>query len=105
MGEYPLTAQLHRSLQCVYRVGARCGRRLSASQEGYDPCESFERFSCCLHSLLPKGSPGYGTVTLVKRAAMFHAAGELTFSVDRLVAPDGTAVPVTTNAAAVHTAK
>ena len=53
----------------------------------------------CGKLMLPKGSPGYGTVTHVKRAGMFHAGGELAFSVDRLVASDGTIVPVTTDGA------
>ncbi|HEX3551177.1 MAG TPA: hypothetical protein VHT53_12410 [Candidatus Elarobacter sp.] len=49
--------------------------------------------------VLPKGSPGYGTITHVKRAGSFHAGGEMTFTVKRLVAPDGTDVAVETNGA------
>ncbi len=39
--------------------------------------------------ILPKGTPGYGTVTHVKRAGLFHSGGELSINVKRLVAPDG----------------
>ena len=49
--------------------------------------------------ILPKGSPGYGTLMHIKRAGHFHAGGEMTFTVERLVAPDGTAIGVTTNGA------
>lgn len=41
------------------------------------------------HLILPKGTPGYGIVTHVKRAGLFHAGGELSIAVRRLVAPDG----------------
>ena len=47
--------------------------------------------------VLPKGSPGYGVITHVKRAGSFHAGGELTFTVKRLIAPDGTEIAVATN--------
>ena len=49
--------------------------------------------------VLPKGSPGYGLITHVKRAGSFHAGGELTFTVKRLIAPDGTEINVETNGA------
>lgn len=49
--------------------------------------------------VLPKGSPGYGEITHVKRAGMWHAGGELKFTVKRLVAPDGTTLAVETNGA------
>ena len=49
--------------------------------------------------VLPKGTPGYGEITHVKRAGMWHSGGELTFTVKRLVAPDGTTVAVETNGA------
>ncbi len=49
--------------------------------------------------VLPKGSPGYGVITHLKGAERFHAGGELTFTVTRLIAPDGTPVNVTTNGA------
>jgi hypothetical protein len=39
--------------------------------------------------ILPKGTPGYGIVTHVKRAGLFHAGGELSIAVKRLVEPDG----------------
>jgi hypothetical protein len=39
--------------------------------------------------ILPKGTPGYGLVTHVKRAGLFHAGGELSIAVKRLIAPDG----------------
>jgi hypothetical protein len=39
--------------------------------------------------ILPKGTPGYGTVTHVKRAGLFHSGGELSIAVNRLVAPNG----------------
>lgn len=49
--------------------------------------------------VLPKGSPGYGVITHIKRAGSFHAGGEMTFTVKRLIAPDGTEVNVETNGA------
>jgi hypothetical protein len=49
--------------------------------------------------VLPKGSPGYGVITHIKRAGSFHAGGEMTFTVKRLVAPDGTDINVETNGA------
>ncbi len=49
--------------------------------------------------LLPKGTPGYGEITHIKRAGMWHAGGELRFTVKRLVAPDGTTISVETNGA------
>jgi hypothetical protein len=49
--------------------------------------------------VLPKGSPGYGVITHVKRAGSFHAGGELTFTVKRLIAPDGSEIACETNGA------
>jgi hypothetical protein len=49
--------------------------------------------------VLPKGSPGYGVVTHVKRAGLFHSGGEFAFEVRHLVAPDGTEIMVDTNGA------
>jgi hypothetical protein len=49
--------------------------------------------------ILPKGSPGYGVITHLKRAGSFHAGGELNFTVKRLVTPDKTDVLVETNGA------
>jgi hypothetical protein len=49
--------------------------------------------------VLPKGSPGYGVLTHVKRAGSFHAGGEMTFTVKRLIAPDGTEITFETNGA------
>jgi hypothetical protein len=49
--------------------------------------------------VLPKGSPGYGVITHLKRAGSFHAGGEMTFTVKRLIAPDGTEIAVETNGA------
>ncbi len=49
--------------------------------------------------VLPKGSPGYGVITHIKRAGHFHAGGEMTFTVKRLIAPDGTEINVETNGA------
>ncbi|HTV74017.1 MAG TPA: hypothetical protein VME66_09960 [Candidatus Acidoferrales bacterium] len=49
--------------------------------------------------VLPKGSPGYGVVTHVKRAGLFHSGGEFAFEVRRLIAPDGTEIMVDTNGA------
>lgn len=49
--------------------------------------------------ILPKGSPGYGEITHLKRAGMWHAGGELRFTVKRLVAPDGSTLSVETNGA------
>jgi hypothetical protein len=44
--------------------------------------------------VLPKGSPGYGEITGVKRSGMFHSGGQFRFEVKRLVAPDGTDIHV-----------
>lgn len=49
--------------------------------------------------ILPKGSPGYGVITHLKRAGSFHAGGELNFTVKRLVTPSKTDVLVETNGA------
>lgn len=49
--------------------------------------------------VLPKGSPGYGVLTHIKRAGSFHSGGEMTFTVKRLIAPDGTEINVETNGA------
>jgi hypothetical protein len=49
--------------------------------------------------ILPKGSPGYGAITHIKRAGSFHAGGELTFTVKRLIAPDGSEIDTETNGA------
>jgi len=49
--------------------------------------------------VLPKGSPGYGVITHIKRAGSFHAGGEMTFTVKRLIAPDGSEIGVETNGA------
>ena len=49
--------------------------------------------------VLPKGSPGYGVITHVKRAGMWHSGGELTFTVKRLIAPGGETLDTETNGA------
>ncbi|HEY4442227.1 MAG TPA: hypothetical protein VGN14_17335 [Candidatus Elarobacter sp.] len=49
--------------------------------------------------VLPKGSPGYGTITHVKRAGSFHAGGELTFTVKRFIMPGGLELVSETNGA------
>ncbi len=49
--------------------------------------------------VLPKGSPGYGVITHLKHAGSWHSGGELSFTVKRLVAPDGTTVNTETNGA------
>jgi hypothetical protein len=49
--------------------------------------------------ILPKGSPGYGMITHLKRAGSFHAGGELNFTVKRLVTPSRTDLLVETNGA------
>lgn len=49
--------------------------------------------------LLPKGSPGYGVITHLKRAGSFHAGGELNITVKRLVTPSGSDLLVETNGA------
>jgi hypothetical protein len=46
------------------------------------------------HLVLPKGSPGYGEVTGIKRSGMFHSGGQFRFELKRLVAPDGTDIHV-----------
>jgi hypothetical protein len=46
------------------------------------------------HLVLPKGSPGYGEITGIKRSGMFHSGGEFRFQIRRLVAPDGTDIHV-----------
>ena len=47
--------------------------------------------------VLPKGSPGYGVITHIKRAGSFHSGGEMTFTVKRLIAPDGSEISCETN--------
>ena len=49
--------------------------------------------------ILPKGSPGYGVITHLKRAGSFHSGGELNFTVKRLVTPLRTDLLVETNGA------
>lgn len=49
--------------------------------------------------VLPKGSPGYGLVTHIKRAGSFHSGGEMTFTVKRLIAPNGSEITCETNGA------
>jgi hypothetical protein len=49
--------------------------------------------------VLTKGSPGYGVITHIKRAGSFHSGGEMTFTVKRLIAPDGGEINVETNGA------
>jgi hypothetical protein len=51
------------------------------------------------HLILPKGSPGYGVITHLKRAGSFHAGGELNFTVKRLVTPARTDLLVETDGA------
>jgi hypothetical protein len=47
--------------------------------------------------ILPKGSPGYGTITHLKGAGAYHAPGELRFEVNKLTAPDGSTFATITN--------
>lgn len=49
--------------------------------------------------VLPKGSPGYGVISHLKRAGSFHAGGELNFTVKRLILPSGKDLAVETNGA------
>jgi hypothetical protein len=49
--------------------------------------------------ILPKDSPGYGVITHLKRAGMWHSGGELSFTVKRIVSPDGSTLDVETNGA------
>jgi hypothetical protein len=44
--------------------------------------------------VLPKGTPGYGVITQVKRAALGKVNGELTIAVKFLVQPNGSDLPV-----------
>jgi hypothetical protein len=44
--------------------------------------------------VLPKGTPGYGTITQVKHAALGKVNGELTIAVKFLVGPNGNELPV-----------
>ncbi|HKU68408.1 MAG TPA: hypothetical protein VJP85_11585 [Candidatus Baltobacteraceae bacterium] len=46
--------------------------------------------------ILPKGSPGYGKITHLKRAGHWHAGGELNFTVSRLIDPQGRDIAVST---------
>lgn len=46
--------------------------------------------------ILPKGSPGYGKITHLKRAGSWHAGGELNFTVVRLIDPAGHDLQVST---------
>jgi hypothetical protein len=47
--------------------------------------------------VLPKGSPGYGTITHLKPAGNWRANGELRFEINRLTAPDGSTFVTITN--------
>jgi len=47
--------------------------------------------------ILPKGSPGYGTITHLKGAGAYHSNGELRFEVNRITAPDGSTFATITN--------
>lgn len=70
------------------------------SQEG-DPFEvlTAEDYYYKGQLVLPKGSPGYGVITHLKRAGSFHAGGELNFTVKRLVTPSRSDIAVETNGA------
>ena len=46
--------------------------------------------------VLPKGSPGYGTITDVRRAANGRVPGSIAFEVTRLIAPSGAVIATQT---------
>ena len=82
----------------VRLIGGDIGSRISTEGDTFAVVTT-EDYYYKGQLVLPKGTPGYGEVIHVKRAGMWHAGGELRFTVKRLIAPDGTAVNVETNGA------
>ncbi len=74
------------------------GSRISQEGDAF-PVITTEDYYYKGYLILPKGSPGYGVITHLKRAGSFHAGGELNFTVKRLVTPARTDLLVETNGA------
>lgn len=74
------------------------GSRISQEGDTF-AVETVEDYYYKGHLILPKGSPGYGVITHLKRAGSFHAGGELNFTVKRLVTPSKSDLLVETNGA------
>jgi hypothetical protein len=67
---------------------ADIGSRISQEGDSF-AVQTTEDFYVDGKLVAPKGSPGYGTITHLKRAGSWHAGGELNFTVKRIVTPDG----------------
>ncbi|MBV8489987.1 MAG: hypothetical protein JO199_05590 [Candidatus Eremiobacteraeota bacterium] len=94
----PLVRVTSGDLITVRLVGGDIGSRISNEGDTFAVVTAEDYY---FHGslILPKGSPGYGEITHIKRAGMWHAGGEIRFTVKRLVAPDGSTLDVETNGA------
>jgi hypothetical protein len=82
----------------VQLIGGDIGSRISQEGDTFAVVTT-EDYYFHGNLILPKGTPGYGEITHIKRAGMWHSGGELKFTVKRLVAPDGSTLDVETNGA------
>ena len=82
----------------VQLVGGDIGSRISNEGDTFAVVTA-EDYYAHGNLILPKGSPGYGVITHIKRAGLWHSGGELNFTIKRLVAPDGSTLDVETNGA------
>ncbi len=82
----------------VRLIGGDIGSRISTEGDTFAVITT-EDYYFRGQFVAPKGTPGYGEITHIKRAGMWHAGGELRFTVKRLVLPDGTTIAVETNGA------
>lgn len=64
------------------------GSRISQEGDSF-AVQTTEDFYVDGKLVAPKGSPGYGQITHLKRAGSWHAGGELNFVVKRIVTPEG----------------
>ncbi|HEY1681774.1 MAG TPA: hypothetical protein VGF98_09080 [Candidatus Tumulicola sp.] len=94
----PLVRVTSGDLISVQLIGGDIGSRISNENDTFAVITS-EDYYFRGNLVLPKGSPGYGVITHLKRAGMWHSGGELSFTVKRLVAPDGSTLDVETNGA------
>jgi hypothetical protein len=94
----PLVRVASGDLISVQLIGGDIGSRISNEGDTFAVITT-EDYYFRGSLILPKGSPGYGVITHLKRAGMWHSGGELTFTVKRLIAPDGSSLDVETNGA------
>lgn len=71
------------------------GSRISQQGDSF-AVQTTEDFYVDGKLVAPKGSPGYGQITHLKRAGSWHAGGELNFVVKRIVTPSGKDLAVDT---------